>query len=58
VVVAPPRLSFRERLGAVEEGLGPRARGFVAAVLGLWPVTAVVLLAAGLMWIIALQNAP
>lgn len=38
--------------------MGPRVRGFVAAVFGLWPITAVVLLAFGLMCIAMLQNAP
>jgi hypothetical protein len=58
VVVAPPPVPLRERLAAVEAGLGPRARGFVAAVFGLWPVTAVLLLSLGLMWLAMMQSSP
>jgi nitrate reductase NapE component len=58
IAVAPPPVPFRDRVAAIEENMGPRVRGFVAAVFGLWPVTAVVLLAFGLMCIAMLQNAP
>lgn len=58
VAIAPPPVPWRERVAAVEEQLGPRLRGFVAAVVGLWPVTAVVLLMFGLMWLAMLQGSP
>ena len=56
--MAPPPIPLRERFESIEENMGPRVRGFVAAVIGLWPVTAVVLLAFGLMWIAMLQSSP
>jgi hypothetical protein len=58
IAVAPPPIPFRDRVAAIEENMGPRVRGFVAAVVGLWPVTAVLLLSFGLMCIAMLQNAP
>jgi hypothetical protein len=58
IAVAPPPVPFRDRVAAIEENMGPRVRGFVAAVVGLWPVTAVLLLSFGLMCIAMLQNAP
>lgn len=51
VAVAPPPGPMRERLAALEAGLGPRTRDALAAIIGLWPVTAVLLLALGLMWL-------
>lgn len=56
IAVAPPPVPLRDRFASLEESMGPRVRGFVAAVIGLWPVTAVVLLAFGLMWISMLQS--
>ncbi len=56
IAVAPPPIPLRERFASIEENMGPRVRGFVAAVIGLWPITAVVLLAFGLMWISMLQS--
>lgn len=58
IAVAPPPIPLRDRVASLEENMGPRVRGFVAAVIGLWPITAVVLLAFGLMSIAVLQNAP
>ena len=58
VAFAPPPVPWRERMAAIEENLGPRARGFVAAVIGLWPVTAVLLLMVGLAWLSAMQGSP
>lgn len=58
IAVAPPPVPLRERLARAEASLGPSARGFVAAVVGLWPVTAVVLLALGLAWVAMLQGSP
>lgn len=58
IAVAPPPIPLRDRFASIEENMGPRVRGFVAAVIGLWPVTAVVLLAFGLMWIAMLQSSP
>lgn len=56
IAVAPPPIPLRDRFASIEENMGPRVRGFVAAVIGLWPITAVVLLAFGLMWISMLQS--
>lgn len=56
--MAPPPIPLRDRFASFEENLGPRVRDFIAAVIGLWPITAVVLLAFGLMSIAMLQNAP
>jgi hypothetical protein len=50
VSVTIPPVPWAQRVAAVEEGLGPRTRAALAAVVGLWPVTAVVLLAFGLLW--------
>lgn len=58
IAVAPPPIPLRDRFASVEENMGPRVRGFVAAVFGLWPITAVVMLAFGLMWIAMLQSSP
>ena len=58
VEVAPPRPSLQQWLRGVEDGLGPRVRTTLAVVVGLWPVTAVVLLAGGLAWIASMQGAP
>ena len=58
IAVAPPPIPLRDRFASVEENMGPRLRGFVGAVLGLWPITACVLLAFGLMWVAMLQGAP
>ncbi len=58
IVVARPPVPLRERLAAAEENLGPHARGFLAAVIGLWPITAVMLLGLGLMWVAMLQGSP
>ncbi|KAB2906815.1 MAG: hypothetical protein F9K40_06045 [Kofleriaceae bacterium] len=58
IAVAPPPIPLRDRFASMEDNMGPRVRGFVAAVIGLWPVTAVVLLAFGLMWIAMLQSSP
>jgi hypothetical protein len=55
---APPPVPWRERVAAFEDGLGPRARGALAAFIGLWPITAVVLLMLGLTWLSAMQGSP
>jgi hypothetical protein len=56
IVVAQPPVPLRERVAALEENLGPRARSFLGAVIGLWPITAVMLLALGLMMVAMLQG--
>lgn len=56
--MAPPPIPLRDRFASVEENMGPRMRGFVAAVVGLWPITACVMLAFGLMWVAMLQSSP
>jgi hypothetical protein len=58
IAFAPPPVPLRERLAALEEGLGPRVRGFASAIIGLWPVTAVLVLMVGLAWIAAMQGSP
>jgi hypothetical protein len=58
IAVAPPPIPLRDRFASVEENMGPRLRGFVTAVVGLWPITAVVMLAFGLMWVSMLQSSP
>lgn len=50
-VEVPPRsLPLRHRAAAAYDALGDGPRGFVAAVVGLWPITAVMLMALGLCW--------
>jgi hypothetical protein len=56
--VAPPPRPLRERLIAFEDSLGPAARSLLAAVVGLWPVTAVLLLALGLAYLQMMAAAP
>ena len=58
VEVAPPRVPMRERLRDAEASLSPGARSFIAAIFGLWPVTAVVLLALGLCYLTSMSSAP
>lgn len=50
VTVTMPPMPLAQRMAAVEEGLGPRTRAVLTAVVGLWPVTAVVILAFALLW--------
>ncbi len=49
VVVVPPPVPWQQRMAEAEAGLGTRSRAVLGAVIGLWPVTAVVMLAGGLM---------
>ena len=58
VAVAPPPVSLRDRWEAFEDNLGPTARGFLTALFGLWPVTAVILLWLGLVYVTAMQASP
>ena len=50
VTIDLPPVPLAQRMAAVEEGMAPRTRAILAAVVGLWPVTAVVMLAFGLLW--------
>lgn len=54
--VAP--VPWRERVAAFEDSLGPRSRAVLTAIVGLWPITAVVLLMLGLTWLSAMQGSP
>lgn len=42
IAVVPPPVPLRDRAAAAYDGLGDGAKGFVAAVVGLWPITAAV----------------
>lgn len=53
-----PPLPWAQRLAAAEEGMGKRTRAVLAAVIGLWPVTAVVALAGALCWAAVMQGQP
>jgi len=55
---APPPVPWRERAAAIEDNLGPRTRNALAAIIGLWPITAVLLLMLGLAWLSAMQGSP
>jgi hypothetical protein len=50
VAVAPPPVRLRDRAAAAYEALGDGSRDFLVAVVGLWPITAVVAVAFGLCW--------
>ncbi len=56
-VVAPSR-PWRELMAAAEAGMGARTRAVLGAVIGLWPVTAVVMLSGVLTWLAAMQGSP
>jgi hypothetical protein len=49
VAVVPPPVPWAQRLATAGAGMGQRTRAVLAAVIGLWPVTAVVALAGGLL---------
>lgn len=51
VVVTPRGLPWRARFEAWADGLGDGPRSFLAAVVGLWPVTAVVGAGFGICWL-------
>lgn len=53
-----PAVPLRERMAELEDGLGPRARAFLGALIGLWPVTAIVVMMIGLAWLSAMQSSP
>jgi hypothetical protein len=48
-VVAPP-VSLRDRAADAYDALGDGAKGFVVAVVGLWPITAVIGVGAAMCW--------
>jgi hypothetical protein len=50
VQVTPRSVPLRQRAAAAYDALGDGPRGFIAAVVGLWPITAVMLLALGMCW--------
>lgn len=58
VIVAPPLAPWTERAAATIEGWGPRRRAVVAAVVGMWPLTAVLLAALAMCWAAVLGNSP
>lgn len=45
----PPPVPWAQRMAAAEARMGDRTRAVLATVIGLWPVTAVVALAGGLL---------
>jgi hypothetical protein len=49
ITVVPPPVPWAQRLAAAEAGLGKHTRNTLAALIGLWPITAVVMLAGGLL---------
>jgi hypothetical protein len=58
ILVVPPPLTLRQRLAQLEDALGPASRSFLAAVIGLWPLTSVLLLSLALVWLAAMQGSP
>lgn len=50
VEVVPPPVSLRDRAAAAYDALDDGAQGFVAAVVGLWPITAVIAVGLGMCW--------
>lgn len=58
IEVARPAVPWATRLAEVEAGLGPRTRSLLGAIVGLWPVTAIVMLAGGLLWASVLSGSP
>jgi hypothetical protein len=50
VEVAPPPVSLRDRAAAAYEALGEGGKGFVVAVVGLWPITAVIAVGFAMCW--------
>jgi len=58
IAVNPPPETWGQRLAALDARLVGPTRTVVAAAIGLWPVTAVVLLALSLTWMAALGGSP
>ena len=58
ISVAPPAVPWATRLADAEAGLGPRTRSLLGAIVGLWPVTAVVMLAGALLWASVISGSP
>lgn len=54
----PPPVPWAQRLAAAEAGMGQRTRATLAAIVGLWPVTAVLALAASLLAMAAISGSP
>lgn len=50
VEVAPPSVPLRDRAAAAYDVLGEGSKGFVVAVVGLWPITAVLAAGFGMCW--------
>ena len=49
VAVVPPPVPWAQRMAAAEANMSTRTRAVLGAVIGLWPVTAVIALAGGLL---------
>ncbi|HVV82697.1 MAG TPA: hypothetical protein VHE35_06435 [Kofleriaceae bacterium] len=58
IAVVPPPVPWAQRLAAAEAGMGQRTRATLAAIVGLWPVTAVLALAASLLAMAAISGSP
>ena len=50
VWVAPPPVSLRDRAAAAYDSLGVGSKGFVVAVVGLWPITLVLAVGIAMCW--------
>ena len=50
VCVAPPPVSLRDRAAAAYDTLGDGSKGFVVAVVGLWPITLVLAVGFAMCW--------
>lgn len=58
VSVVPRGEPWRVRANAAIEALGPGPRGFIAAVIGLWPITATLAVGVLMCWAAVLGNGP
>ncbi|MBK9037473.1 MAG: hypothetical protein IPL61_40555 [Myxococcales bacterium] len=58
VMVTPPGRPLGERIAAALDRLEAGPRAFVAAVIGLRPVTAVVAVGLGMCWAAVIGNGP
>ena len=58
VVVAPRARPWRERIEAAVDALGERPRAFVVAMVGLWPITAVLGAGLGICWLALISPGP
>jgi hypothetical protein len=50
ISVPPPQRSLAERIAVGYDELGDGVKGFVSAVVGLWPITVILAMSLGLCW--------